>query len=51
MESKNINWFDLSDSQKVIILKKARTYLDQKVVEAKLNKSVVTTLEKHGLIE
>ncbi len=51
MESKNINWFDLSDSQKATVLKQARTYLNQQIGEAKLNKSVTSTLEKHGLTE
>lgn len=51
MESKNINWFGLSDSQKVIVLEKARIYLNQQIAEAKLNKSVMKTLEKHDLIE
>lgn len=50
METQTINWLDLSDSQKAKVLERARTYLQQQIAEAKLCKSAVTVLHKHGII-
>jgi hypothetical protein len=51
METQKINWLDLSDSQKAIVLEQARTYLRQQVAEAKFGKSILNVLHKHELIE
>ena len=50
METQKINWLDLSDSQKAKVLERARTYLQQQIAEAKLCKSVIAVLHKHGII-
>jgi hypothetical protein len=46
METKRINWLELSRSQRAKVLKQARTYLQQQVAESKLIKSVARDLEK-----
>lgn len=40
METKTINWLDLSGSQKAALLEQVRIYLQQQISEAKLRKSV-----------
>ncbi len=48
MENQKINWFELSDAQRVIVLNQARSYLQQQVAESKLSESI---LRKHELLE
>ncbi|HMK93868.1 MAG TPA: hypothetical protein VK536_00560 [Candidatus Limnocylindrales bacterium] len=50
MQVQKVNWFDLTDSQKHNVLEHARTYLHQQVREARISKSVVEVLDKHGLV-
>ena len=42
METRRINWLDLSDPQKAIVFEQARTYLQQQKAEAKLSKPVIS---------
>ncbi len=49
-EKQAINWLELSDSQKAIVLEQAKTFLHQQMEEAKLSKQVIIVLTKHGLI-
>ena len=51
METQRINWLELSEPQKAIVLEQARTCLQQQIAEAKLGKSVITVLQKYKLIE
>ena len=51
METQRINWLDLSEPQKAIVLEQSRTYLQQQIAEAKLSKSVITVLQKYELME
>jgi hypothetical protein len=50
METKTINWLELSDLQKAKVLAQARTYLQQQIAEAEHCESVTTVLHKHELI-
>jgi len=50
LQVQKVNWFDLTDSQKHNVLEHARTYLHQQVREARISKSVVEVLDKHGLV-
>jgi hypothetical protein len=49
MGNQQINWIDLSDSQKATLLKQAKAYLQQQKAQAKLSKSVASVLAKHEL--
>jgi hypothetical protein len=51
MEAQKINWLELSDIQKAIVLKQAKTYLQQQIAESKLGESVTRVLRKHELLE
>ena len=46
METKRINWLELSGRQRAKVLKQARTYLQQQIAESKLIKSVARDLDK-----
>jgi hypothetical protein len=50
MITQTINWLDLSDSQKAKVLEQVGIYLQQQISEAKLSKSVITVLQKYGII-
>lgn len=51
MEQQRINWLELSEPQKSMLIQQARTYLQQQLVEIKLLNYVLSILQKHELIE
>lgn len=51
MEPQRINWLELSDPQRNIVLQQARIYLQQQIIETRLLNYVITILHKHELIE
>jgi hypothetical protein len=50
METQKIIWLDLSDSQKAEVLKRARSYLQEQKVEAKITKYGIAVLTKYGIV-
>jgi hypothetical protein len=50
MLSRQINWFDLTDSQKAKVLEQARASINEQREEAKRIKVVFMVMEKHGLL-
>jgi hypothetical protein len=50
MLSRQINWFDLTDSQKAKVLEQARAGINEQREEAKRIKVVFMVMEKHGLL-
>jgi predicted Fe-S protein YdhL (DUF1289 family) len=47
-ETKKVNWFDLTDSQKASVLEQTRAYLREQIEIARIYKSLKIVLDKKG---